>query len=482
MNSSCKVTYSSAAAAAGQLALMSLYETMFSQYDIPVSQVLLTAFDFTSSERRRNVQHVISRLLSLGIIPLLNENDAVSANQGYQLYGNTFSDNDSLAALVGIELNAQLMILLTDVQGVFDRPPSDSDAKLIDVFDTETKYEIGNKSTQGRGGMGAKVDAALRGIQGGVQAVVIADGRQTGVIADIVRGKSIGTIFLKNGSTSNDEADCTLLKSSVDISHNNIEEIPQDIQRMAIDARNGSRKLQQLTSNERSNILTNISKSLIENQEEIIRVNQLDISYAESLNDISPSNLKRLQLTTEKILTLAEGILSIAKEPIDPIGQILSKTEIASNLNLEKVTTPIGVLLIIFESRPDCLPQIIALAIQSGNGLLLKGGKEAEKTNNFLFNMIRNCIEEGSSKKIHGSVIGLVTSRAEVQSLLQLDKYIDLVIPRGSSSMVSYIKSNTKIPVLGHAEGICHVYLDEACNDVKAIRISIDSKTDYPAG
>ena len=109
-----KVSYSSACAAAGQMGLMSLYEMMFNQYDVATSQLLVTAFDFTSPERRENVQHVITQLLSLGIVPIINENDAVSANQGYQTFGNSFSDNDSLAAMVAIEMNAQVLIILTD--------------------------------------------------------------------------------------------------------------------------------------------------------------------------------------------------------------------------------------------------------------------------------------------------------------------------------------------------------------------------------
>ena len=122
---------------------MSLYETMFSQFDVTTSQLLVTAFDFTSPERRRNVQYVISQLLALGIVPLLNENDAVSANQGYQTFGNSFSDNDSLASLVAIEMGAQLLILLTDVKGVYDRPPSDPESKLIDVFNCDkTTFKV----------------------------------------------------------------------------------------------------------------------------------------------------------------------------------------------------------------------------------------------------------------------------------------------------------------------------------------------------
>ena len=138
-----KVSYSSACAAAGQMGLMSLYETMFNQFSIATSQLLFTAFDFESKEKRENVCHVINQLLELGIIPIINENDAVSANQGYQLYGNSFSDNDSLASMVAVETDAHLLILLTDVEGVYDRPPTDPDAKLIDTFTNETDFKEG---------------------------------------------------------------------------------------------------------------------------------------------------------------------------------------------------------------------------------------------------------------------------------------------------------------------------------------------------
>lgn len=258
---------------------MSLYETMFNQFDITTSQVLLTAFDFTSPERRRNVQYVISQLLALGIVPLLNENDAVSANQGYQLFGNTFSDNDSLAALVSIELSAQLLILLTDVPGVYDRPPTEEGAQMIDVFKRDTSFVIGEKSTQGRGGMGAKVDAALRAVEAGVQAVVIAAGSEVGVINKIISGEKAGTLFL--------------LHQDVDASQTTVEEIAEEaskkveapnkatIEDMAKAAREGSRNLQALTSVERCDILKKIAQNIDQKINEILSANNIDYLEAE---------------------------------------------------------------------------------------------------------------------------------------------------------------------------------------------------------
>lgn len=141
----------------------------------------------------------------------------------------------------------------------------------------------------------------------------------------------------------------------------------------------------------------------------------------------------------------------------------------------------IGALLIIFESRPDCLPQISALCIRSGNGLLLKGGKEADRTNKFLHAIIAKAINTASCGKVESTLISLV-SRDDIPSLLKLDHCIDLIIPRGSNELVQYVKSNTKIPVLGHADGICHVYIDKEFDPIKAENVLIDSKTNYPSG
>jgi gamma-glutamyl phosphate reductase len=150
-------------------------------------------------------------------------------------------------------------------------------------------------------------------------------------------------------------------------------------------------------------------------------------------------------------------------------------------LVLEKSACPIGVLLIIFESRPDCLPQISALAIRSGNGLLLKGGKEAENSNAFLHKIIADTLETASNGKVSRDSIGLIQNRSDIPSLLKLDNYIDLVIPRGSGALVKFIKENTKIPVMGHADGICHLYIDKAADVNKATAIAVDAKTDYPS-
>ena len=480
-----KVSYNSACAAAGQLGLMSLYETMFSQYDITTSQLLVTAFDFTSPERRRNIQYVISQLLALGIVPLLNENDAVSANQGYALFGNSFSDNDSLASLVAIEMSAQLLILLTDVKGVYDRPPSEPGAQLIDIFDcSQTTFKVGEKSLQGRGGMGAKVDAAMSAVNGGVQAVVIAAGGDMNVIDSIMNGEKTGTMFLAHTDVTSSSGDSAV--GAADRNRENGAAVAEVAAAAAVKAdevaqgaRTGSRQLQALQSTEREAILLHMANALESRQTEILAVNAEDVAAAEKSGIAGPS-LKRLKLTPEKLRTLVEGIRSIAAQD-EPIGELLARTELADGLVLEKLTSPIGVLLIIFESRPDCLPQIAALAVRSGNGLVLKGGTEAEKSNALLHTIVAEAVETASGGRVSRDVIGMVTSRNDILSLLQLDQYIDLVIPRGSGEMVKYIKEHTRIPVMGHAEGVCHVYVDREARQTTAESVVVDAKVDYPS-
>eukprot|EP01038_Epipyxis_sp_PR26KG_P006792 gene6792-9305_t len=475
-----KVSYNSACAAAGQLGLMSLYETMFGQFDITISQLLVTSFDFTSPERRRNIQYVISQLLSLGIVPLLNENDAVSANQGYQTFNNTFSDNDSLASLVSIEMNAQLLILLTDVKGVYDRPPNDPDAVLIDIFNEQFGFKAGQKSTQGRGGMSAKVDAALTAIKGGVQSVVIAAGHEYGVIQQIMSGAKAGTLFLQDHSNGSDDSESlneqinvTEIIENDTLKHNYALEVTvSQVKKSQID-------LQSVSSACRTAILLAMADYLSNERDTILIANEKDIEEAQK-KGISNQLMKRLKLTNSKMDDIINGIRSVAAQT-DPIDQILNKTELADGLILDKISCSIGVLLIIFESRPDCLPQIASLAIRSGNSLILKGGKEAELTNTALHSIVSRAIHDGSKGLVKSDVIAMVTSRSDVDVLLKFDQYIDLVIPRGSNALVSYIKSHTKIPVLGHADGVCHVYVDKFADPSKAERIVLDSKTDYPS-
>src|SRR5207253_2712862 len=161
----------------------------------------------------------------------------------------------------------------------------------------------------------------------------------------------------------------------------------------------------------------------------------------------------------------------------DPVGRVLDETELDEGLILRKVQTPIGVLAVIYESRPDAGPQIAALAIRTGNSVLLKGGREAAHTNAVLGDIFRAVLRRHDVE----DAVQVVSTREEIADLLKMDGLINLVIPRGSNDMVRTIQQSTKIPVLGHADGVCHVYIDEFADAEKAARIAIDSKVQYPA-
>ncbi|XP_019938219.1 delta-1-pyrroline-5-carboxylate synthase isoform X1 [Paralichthys olivaceus] len=453
-----------ACAAAGQSGLMALYEAMFTQYSTCTAQILVTNLDFHDDQKRQNLNSTLQELLRMNIVPIINTNDAVvpppepnSDLQGVNVI--SIKDNDSLAARLAVEMKADLLIALSDVEGLYDSPPGTDDAKLIDIFYPGDQQSItyGTKSRVGIGGMEAKVKAALWALQGGTS-VVIANGthpKVTGhVITDIVEGKKVGTFFSE------------------------IKPAGPTVEQQTEMARNSGRTLASLHPDQRSEIICHLAELLTEKKDEILAANKMDLDLAANAGHLPPAMLKRLSLSPAKLNSLAIGLRQIAVAAQDSVGQVLRRTRVANNLELEQITVPIGVLLVIFEARPDCLPQVSALAIASGNALLLKGGKEAANTNRVLHELTQEALS------LHGvrEAVQLVSTREEVEDLCRLDKIIDLIIPRGSSQLVKDIQRAAKgIPVLGHSEGICHVYVDAGASIDKVIKIVRDSKCDYPA-
>ncbi|KAL9303307.1 hypothetical protein ACSQ67_020570 [Phaseolus vulgaris] len=450
-----------ACAAVGQSSLMALYDTMFSQLDVTSSQLLVNDGFFRDAGFRKQLSDTVNSLLDLRVIPIFNENDAVSTRKApYEDSSGIFWDNDSLAGLLALELKADLLVLLSDVEGLYSGPPSDPNSKLIHTYVKEKhqgEITFGDKSRLGRGGMTAKVNAAVCAAHAGIP-VIITSGYATNNIIRVLQGERIGTVFHKDAHL-----------------WSNIKEV--SAREMAVSARESSRRLQILKYEERSKILLAIADALEKNASLISLENEADVAEA-VIAGYENSLISRLTLKPEKarISKLAKSVRILAAME-EPIGQTLKKTEIADKLVLEKISCPLGVLLVIFESRPDALVQIAALAIQSGNGLLLKGGKEARRSNAILHKVITSVIPNTVGDKL----IGLVNSRDEIPYLLKLDDVIDLVVPRGSNKLVSQIKESTKIPVLGHADGICHVYVDKSANIGMAKQIVRDAKTDYPA-
>ncbi|KAH3667382.1 hypothetical protein OGAPHI_003031 [Ogataea philodendri] len=240
-----------------------------------------------------------------------------------------------------------------------------------------------------------------------------------------------------------------------------------------------STTLKTLSDKERSLALYKIKEGLEAAKDEILAANRKDMELAEA-NHLSSSLIKRLDLSKNgKYDSMCEGVLDVSNLE-DPLNKITLQTELDDGLTLTRLTCPVGVLLIIFESRPEVIANITALAIKSGNAAILKGGKESLNTFQAMANVINSTLD--TETKVPKNAIQLVSTRGEVGDLLNQDRYIDLVIPRGSNELVRNIKENTKIPVLGHADGICSIYVDKDADLEKAKRILVDSKTNYPAG
>lgn len=224
----------------------------------------------------------------------------------------------------------------------------------------------------------------------------------------------------------------------------------------------------------RNDALLRIADALLLNKEDIFRANEADLKEASSAGLAAPV-IKRLTFNEGKLHDVVEGLKGLSKLP-DPLFKKQMSRKLDEGLTLVRVTCAIGVIGVIFESRPDALVQISSLCIKSGNAAILKGGSEARNTNRALFSIINNEIVKAGFPE--GSLF-LAEDRSEIAELLTCDKYVDLIIPRGSNAFVQYIMANTRIPVMGHADGICHVYVDKDADIDKAVRIVNDAKTQY---
>ena len=240
--------------------------------------------------------------------------------------------------------------------------------------------------------------------------------------------------------------------------------------------RQAARKLAVLSADAKNQAIEAIAKALEAAAADILAANAADCKAAEA-DGIAKPLYDRLKLDESKLQSAIAGVRDVAKLP-DPIGAVQIHRELDTGLILKRVTCPLGVLGIIFEARPEALIQIVSLAIKSGNGVILKGGKEAVRSCETLTKVIHQALAETA---VNPEAVQLLTTREETIELLKMDEYVDLIIPRGSNSFVRFVQENTRIPVLGHADGICHLYADKAADIQKAVAITVDAKTQYPA-
>ncbi len=244
----------------------------------------------------------------------------------------------------------------------------------------------------------------------------------------------------------------------------------------AAGAKNASIQLAAVPADTKNNALKAIARALEEKKDQIISANQADLENA-AKDRLSEPLLKRLKFQEDKIKEAIEGLNSVIALD-DPVGVTCNALELDKGLELFKVSSPIGVIGIVFESRPDALVQISSLCLKSGNAVMMKGGSEAANTNRTLADIITNA---SVAAGIPEGWLTLLEARSDVAEMLSLDKFIDLIIPRGSNEFVRYIMDSTNIPVLGHADGICHLYIDKLADMDMAINIAVDSKCQYVA-
>ena len=253
------------------------------------------------------------------------------------------------------------------------------------------------------------------------------------------------------------------------------------LRQLAEQARSASRQLANLSTERKNEVLLAFARKIRENSELILSANQKDLESADRLKsqgELSDSSIQRLKLNAVKIEQMAKNFESVAALP-DPVGQVQLATRLDEGLDLHRISCPIGVLLVIFESRPEVVVQISALTLKSGNAVILKGGKEASESNACLFGILDKVLKEFTD--LPDGTVNLLQSREAVSEIVQQNDCLDLIIPRGSNALVQHIQQHSRVPVLAHADGICHVYWDQAASLSKAMEIIIDAKTEYPA-
>ena len=265
-----------------------------------------------------------------------------------------------------------------------------------------------------------------------------------------------------------------------------------DVRSIAMAARAASRVLATLDEAKRNRVLEGMTAALQRASETLLQANARDLQEAAlrtGKDALSASTFSRLQLSATRLEEMLEQVQSVAALP-DPLGRVLDAVELddadpeqfaqahATGLHLKKISVPLGVLAVIFEARPDAVTQIAALALKSGNAVILKPGREVEHTAIALVEVLRGVLR---SEGLPADAISMVVGREQVSELLRAHDLVDMVIPRGSKHLVEYVQANTRIPVLGHSEGVCHIYVDRAANPELALRVIADAKLDYPA-
>ena len=428
-----------ATAAVGQSLLMNSYNSLLAQEGYAVAQLLLTHDDFRDERRAANVRATLEALRGRPVLPVINENDTVATEEI------TFGDNDVLAALVAGLVGADVTILLSDVDGFYL-----NGAKLDEVDAVSEAMRAAAGDGSGSGGMKSKLRAAeTAGL------AVIANGKRDSVKA-ILNGEKTGTMFkgLKGheGRKGQEGQEGKERKERKDGNEGWLRTVAER-------AKAASRRLRRLPTDEKNGMIRAMRESLLRRRGAIESANHEDLKA-----DLSSAMKERLKVDVDAI---ARSLESIAEQE-DPVGREERRSPRGA-FRLVRRRVPLGVILLIFESRPNVTAEAAALCLKSGNACILKGGSEAARTNEAI---LESCPAE---------FVQLVTGRAEVAQLLRMDDLIDLVIPRGGEALIRAVSAQSRVPVLKHYRGNCHVYVDSAADLDMAFAIVKNAKCQRPA-
>ncbi|MFA6907737.1 MAG: glutamate-5-semialdehyde dehydrogenase [Candidatus Micrarchaeia archaeon] len=446
-----------ASAAVGQSLLMEQYNACFRKRGKTVAQLLLTQDDFKDGTRLANLRSTIGALFSLRVIPIVNENDAVATDELDASSGKSeklFGDNDVLSSLVAANAKADALIVLSNVEGLLG-----SDGKAVPFvknIDAACSLDSGARSAGGRGGLPAKL-AAMKIATGSGMAAAIANGRETGVIARLLSGEAVGTLFAAGAVEQ--EAETAGYAG-----------------RIALSAKEAGNAIAR-TGEEKRNAALAAAASLIEqNKAALLEANRLDLKEAEK-SGASGAFLSRLKLSAGGIACLSSTLKNVAALEAPP--REIASWRAKSGLLIRKVRVPLGAICVIFESRPDVVVEASALAIKSGNAIVLKGGKEAMRTNAALAGILQQALKQAGIAP--EAVQFFSGSREELAALLSRGDCLDLVIPRGGEGLVSFVAKSSRAPVIYAGGGNCHLYVHEDADIGMAAGIAVNAKAQKPS-
>ncbi|MBI5224375.1 glutamate-5-semialdehyde dehydrogenase [Candidatus Micrarchaeota archaeon] len=483
-------------AAIGQSILMEHYNNFFAKHHQIAAQLLLTPEDFADELRHANVQSTLDMLLSLNAVPIVNENDPVSVdelgicllpeetlsekmklalkNKGIYLEKclpgqKVFGDNDMLSALVAKTVSANLLVLLSDVDGLYTCNPKGENAnaaRLIDhvleIDEDMEKMAAADCGDNGRGGMASKVKAAKYAASHGTP-VIIANGKNQVMLPKLFQGERVGTFF-----ETKQYAEEKTLEGKRDVREKLTPKLTA--------AKNSTTVLGIMADKEKNEALLVLAKAIRAYSPDILAANQLDVDAAKR-KGVKDSLVDRLTLNANRIEEMAK-MCEFVSSLKDPVGEKMDNWAVKSGLNISKIRVPIGVIGVIYESRPNVTVDSVALCLKSGNAIILKGGSDALNSNIAIVKIVRQALRK--TKIPEEAVQFLDGGREEANELMKASSYVDLIVPRGGANLIDTVRKNSVVPVLETGVGNCHIYVDKEADLEMARKIVLNAKCQRP--